>query len=61
MFAVDVPDPDNPEDSWINIACFETLNEAVEYCQTIFGADRFGRVDLISELPADDRGEKHET
>ena len=52
-FAVDIPNSDDPENSWVNLGQFDTHEEAVEYCKTAFGADNEGRIGLISELPED--------
>ena len=52
MYYVDIPRPQaviSDDDSWENIAEFETKAEAVEFAQRIFGADKDGKVNLITK------------
>jgi hypothetical protein len=51
IFWVDIPDPNDfgREDSaYVNVASFDTRQEAVDYCAEMFGAVD-GKIDLISE------------
>ena len=58
VFAVDIPNPNDPEDAWVNIDFFDTREEALEYCMTTFGADEHGRIDLISEISGEEEPEE---
>jgi hypothetical protein len=47
-YAVDIPRADNEE--WICIEYFETKSEAIKFAQKTFGADKQGKINLISSL-----------
>lgn len=47
-YAVDIPNADGEE--WICIDYFETKKEAINFARKIFGADKDGRINLISSL-----------
>lgn len=47
MFYVDIPQIDKEE--WINVAVFETKEEAIAFVQETFGADENGCINLISQ------------
>jgi hypothetical protein len=50
-YAVDIPPYACEEDNeWVNIAYFETKQDAIDYAQKYFGADKKGRVNLVSSL-----------
>lgn len=51
-YAVDIPQCFNgdPIDKWYNVACFKTEEEAIEFAQKHFGADKDGNVCLISSF-----------
>lgn len=46
MFYVDIPLEEGEE--WRNVATFNTRKEAIEYAQKQFGADKNGKVSLVS-------------
>lgn len=51
IFWVDIPNPHdfNREDSaYVNVAAFDTREEAIKFCAEAFGAED-GKIDLISE------------
>lgn len=51
IYYVDIPDPDNwdgPDPSWVNIAVFDSQDEALAFCKEAFGADDDGQINLIS-------------
>ena len=50
-FYVDIPvvvDSDDTDETWTNVAEFKTYEEAVELVQKRYGADKFGRVGLVT-------------
>jgi len=47
---VDVPGAAVPEGPWVNVATFDSRDEALWYVQDMFGADDEGRVSLITEV-----------
>ena len=47
-FAVDIPSPEGEE--WLAQGYFETKAEAIKYAQEKFGADKEGKVKLVSAL-----------
>ena len=47
-FAVDIPSPEG--DEWLAQGYFETKKEAIDYARKKFGADKEGRVKLVSSL-----------
>jgi len=47
-YAVDIPSAYAKE--WLCIDYFETKREAIRFAQTHFGADKYGKVKLISSL-----------
>ena len=47
-FAVDIPNQYGEE--WVNIEYFETKKEAIKFAQKTFGADKSGKVCLVSSL-----------
>jgi hypothetical protein len=55
-YAVDIPDSFNPEREWVNMAYFDTREEAIEYAMQTFGADAEGRVGLVTEIAGEEDG-----
>lgn len=49
-FEVDIPNSSDIEGSWENVGTFDTLEEAVAFCQENFGADEQGNINLITEM-----------
>lgn len=47
-YAVDIPNTDSED--WICIDYFKTKKEAIKFAQERFGADKNGKVSLISNL-----------
>lgn len=47
-YALDIPNPF--KDEWICIEYFETKKEAINFAREKFGADKNGKVNLISKL-----------
>ncbi len=47
MFLIDLP---NKDGKWDEVGSYDTYEEALEYVQTYYGADKQGRVKLISEV-----------
>jgi hypothetical protein len=48
QYAVDIPPYQG--DEWVTVEYFETKKEAIEFAQDRFGADKKGRINLISSL-----------
>lgn len=48
-YFVDIPNSNDPEDSWINIETFPSKEEAIAYVKETFGGDDEGRIKLISK------------
>jgi hypothetical protein len=53
-YAIDVPNPYNYEDVWINYDYFDTKEEAVAAAKRMFGADDEGRIAIVSEFEDED-------
>ena len=47
-YAVDLPSPEG--EVWIAMEYFETKGEAIKYAREKFGADKEGKVKLVSAL-----------
>ena len=47
IYWVDLPNPNDVEGSWINVAEFCDRDEAITFCQERYGADEEGRIGLI--------------
>jgi hypothetical protein len=48
-YFVDIPNSNDPEDSWINLGLFPSKDEAVAYVKETFGGDDEGRIKIISK------------
>ena len=53
-FAIDLPNPNDPEDMWQTYDSYATREEALAAAQHHFGADSEGRINLISKLPEEE-------
>ncbi len=49
-FAVDIPKHPILGETWENIDYFETRQAAIAYCKKQFGADKEGRINLVTSL-----------
>jgi hypothetical protein len=51
-YAVDVPNSDvsDPNNVWLAVEYFKTRKEAVKFAQEKYGADKNGKVSLVSSL-----------
>ena len=50
-YAVDIPNSNDPENSWVNLDYFSSKKEALAYVQKTFGADSQGRICLVTHVP----------
>lgn len=53
IYYVDLPNSNDPTDSWVCQGTFTTRKAAIKYCQEMFGADEQGRIGLVSKAEAD--------
>lgn len=52
--AVDLPNPNNLGDEWVNLDYFETKKQAIAWARRNLGADSKGRICVVSSLPTND-------
>ena len=52
-YAIDVPNPDNPDELWVNLGYEQTKKEAIAWARKHLGADAKGRINVVSKMPQD--------
>ena len=55
-YAIDLPNTDTWGDAWINFNYYDTKEKALDAARYRFGADKEGRICIVSELPSDEEG-----
>jgi len=50
-YAVDIPNPNNPDDVWVNMDYFENKKQAIQWARKHLGADAKGRICVVSKMP----------
>lgn len=54
QYAIDLPNPFDPEGVWMPHDYFESREEAIAAAKALFGADDEGRINIISEFDRED-------
>ncbi len=53
-FTVDIPNPQEPQGVWVEVAAFDTEAEALAFAAEFFGADSDGKIGLVSKIEGEE-------
>jgi hypothetical protein len=53
-YVIDLPDPRDATNAWIEVASFDTKREAIKWAKENLGADKDGKITIISEFDEDE-------